>query len=310
VSAFETALADAGGADAPASATARLKTLLADALAHGHAELGRARSGYEAPVLVVIAEHDGALIAAAPVAAALRADGDAASGREWAIVTSLVAALAAGVEAPQPTQPDDLRLKAGDLGGDLVLQLSPAADAELAILAFDEHIAGADRLRARALHVPAALLADVAVKDPIGAGHPLRVAEAVARLGGNPADPGAADQLEDMLNVVLGAEDRHARPHEDPDPAKRVARRILQRLNGMGKWGGFHTEFSHLPRGFAGNDRALAIEVGEALLEAGLLEEKPSVGQRHVYLNPRRAGDIHRLIDTGAPPAGLRLPSA
>ena len=39
----------------------------------------------------------------------------------------------------------------------------------------------------------------------------------------------------------------------------------------MGKWGGYHTDFRHLSRGFAGNDRALADDVGEALLEAGLL---------------------------------------
>jgi hypothetical protein len=76
----------------------------------------------------------------------------------------------------------------------------------------------------------------------------------------------------------------------------------------MGKWGGFHTDFAHLARGFAGNDRQLADDVGEALIEAGLLSEKPSVGQRHVFLNPRRAGDIRRLIDDGAVPTGLRLP--
>ena len=98
------------------------------------------------------------------------------------------------------------------------------------------------------------------------------------------------------------------RPHEDPDPASRVARRILQRLDGMGKWGGYHTDFAHLARGFAGNERALAQEVGEALLDAGLLAEKPSVGQRHVFLNPRRAGEIRALIErgeaaTGAPTA-------
>ena len=87
-----------------------------------------------------------------------------------------------------------------------------------------------------------------------------------------------------------------------------AARRILQRLDGMGKWGGYHTEFAHLARGFAGNDRALAQEVGEALLVAGLLAEKPSVGQRHVFLNPRRAGDIHALIERGELPAGLRFP--
>ena len=33
-----------------------------------------------------------------------------------------------------------------------------------------------------------------------------------------------------------------------PRPARRVARRILQRLDGMGKWGGYHTDFAHLAR--------------------------------------------------------------
>jgi hypothetical protein len=97
-------------------------------------------------------------------------------------------------------------------------------------------------------------------------------------------------------------------PHDDPDPSRRIARRILQRLNGMGKWGGYHTEFAHLARGFAGNEKALAERVGEALLQAGLLSEKPSVGQRHVFLNPRRAGDIHALIERGELPADVRLP--
>jgi hypothetical protein len=76
----------------------------------------------------------------------------------------------------------------------------------------------------------------------------------------------------------------------------------------MGKWGGYHTDFAHLARGFAGNERALAQDVGEALLAEGLLAEKPSVGQRHVFLNSRRAGDIRALIDRGEAPSGLRLP--
>ena len=53
---------------------------------------------------------------------------------------------------------------------------------------------------------------------------------------------------------------------------------------------GSHTEFAHLARGFPGNDRELAERVGEALLEAELLVEKPSVGQRHVYLNSAAGG--------------------
>ena len=115
------------------------------------------------------------------------------------------------------------------------------------------------------------------------------------------------EEHDDAVLDLLGARDAAARPHEDPDPALRVARRILQRLDGMGKWGGYHTDFAHLARGFAGNDRQLASDVGEALLDAGLLAEKPSVGQRHVFLNPRRAGDIRRLIETGAQPSGLSL---
>jgi hypothetical protein len=76
----------------------------------------------------------------------------------------------------------------------------------------------------------------------------------------------------------------------------------------MGKWGGYHTDFRHLARGFPGHERALADAVGEALLEAGLLLEKPSVGQRHVFLDPRRAADIHGLIERGDVPDGLNLP--
>ena len=147
------------------------------------------------------------------------------------------------------------------------------------------------------------MIDDVELREPIGARHPLRIAEAVARLGGRPAGP--LDDYEDaVLACSAPTQASRVAPHDDPDPARRAARRILQRLDGMGKWGGYHTEFAHLPRGFAGNDRALAQEVGEALLEAGLLAEKPSVGQRHVYLNPRRAAEIRRLIETGEAPTG------
>ena len=146
---------------------------------------------------------------------------------------------------------------------------------------------------------------------PVGATDPLVVAASVAALGGRPADPASMEEHEDAVLAALDAASGGAdfsRPHDDPDPARRAARRILQRLDGMGKWGGYHTEFAHLARGFAGNERALAEAVGEALLAAGLLAEKPSVGQRHVFLNPRRAGDIHALIERGEAPAELKLP--
>ncbi|MTD43475.1 hypothetical protein GKE82_03950 [Conexibacter sp. W3-3-2] len=54
----------------------------------------------------------------------------------------------------------------------------------------------------------------------------------------------------------------------------------------------------------------MAEAVGEALLAAEVLREKPSVGQRHVFLNPGRAGDIRSAIDDGVLPADVILPPA
>ena len=304
-----------GGAAAPASATARLREVLVAALRHGAAELDKPRSGYQQPVEVAIAAAEQTLLAAVPVPASVRVDPEAPAERAWLLVAAVIAALTELAEPPPPTGPQDLELQAGDLGGFLLLALpgrsDPADRGELAPLAFDEHAAGNDRLRARALAAPARLLEGPELRAPIGVHHPLRIAEAIARLGGRPEDPSSVEEHEDAVLALLAPEGgRTVRPHEDPDPARRVARRILQRLDGMGKWGGYHTDFAHLARGFAGNERALAQEVGEALLESGLLAEKPSVGQRHVFLNPRRAAEIHGLIDDGALPAGMRLPSA
>lgn len=310
-------LGAAGGAAAPPSFTARLREVLGTALREGRDELAKPRSGYGAPVEVGIAAQDGLLLAATPAAAGLRADPDAAGERTWLLVAATIAALVDLAEPGPPAGPGDLALRAGALDGFLALAypasgIGPEALEELVPLAFDDHAAGIDRLRARAHVLPARLLdvPSLGLREPIGAGHPLRIAEAVARLGGRPEDPRSVEECEDAVLALLQPAGAAAvRPHEDPDPARRIARRILQRLDGMGKWGGYHTDFAHLARGFAGNERALAQDVGEALLSAGLLAEKPSVGQRHVFLNPRRAADIHQLVERGSLPAGMSLPS-
>src|SRR3954468_15669697 len=298
MTAFPDALADAGGAAAPRERAGQLRSLLERELARGRAELAKSRSGYGDPLVVAIAATQTTLLAAAPAPATMRADPEVAEERAWLLVAALAAPLTPAGAPP---------LRAGAFGDHLLLA-TPGDDPELAVLAFDENVARVDRLRARALAVPPALLepAGAGLREPIGARHPLRVAAALAALSANPADPGAADAHEEALLAALGP-DAHqsSRPHDDPDPRRRVARRILQRLAGMGKWGGYHTDFAHLARGFAGNDRALADDVGERLLKAGLLLEKPSVGQRHVFLNPRRAGDIYALIDEGTVPPGL-----
>jgi hypothetical protein len=298
----------AGGVAAPPSATARLRDVLTASLRRGREELAKPRSGYDGPVEIGVTAQDGRLLAVTPAAAGLRADPEAAGEREWLLVAATVAALVDLACPPAPATAADLALQAGAHAGFLLLaypaDVEPADLDELAAMAFDAHVRGIDRLRAHAVVLPPALLDPSDLRAPIGAGHPLRVAEAEARLGG--ADD---EQHEEALLALVGAQQSAVRPHEDPDPARRVARRILQRLDGMGKWGGYHTDFAHLPRGFAGNERALAQDVGEALLAAGLLAEKPSVGQRHVFLNPRRAGDIRAFIERGDAPPTLRLPS-
>jgi hypothetical protein len=128
------------------------------------------------------------------------------------------------------------------------------------------------------------------------------VAEAITRLGASPLDDESVEGLAAPLGQLLEPPGSLTRAHDDPEPGRRVMRRILQRLDGMGKWGGYHTAFDHVARGFAGNERALAFEMGERLVASGLLVEKPSAGQRHVSLNPRRSGEIRRLIDEGGPP--------
>jgi hypothetical protein len=52
-----------------------------------------------------------------------------------------------------------------------------------------------------------------------------------------------------------------------------------------------------LYRGVPADDRADALGVGEALIRAGLLGEKPSVGQRHVFLRREALPEIHALMD-------------
>jgi hypothetical protein len=285
-----------------ATSSARLRALLDAELERGARELGRKRSGYERPVVVAVGPAAGALRGVAPAVPGLRADPDAVNERTWLLVAALVGAL---VEVAGSGT-----LRVGALGGHLAFEVpGDPDDADLVPLAFEGHVESVDRLRARALALPESVLAEVDdLRDPIGGAHPLVVAARVAALGGRPADPASMEEHEDAVLEALGARVDFSRPHDDPDPARRVARRILQRLDGMGKWGGYHTEFAHLARGFAGNERALAEAVGEALLAADLLAEKPSVGQRHVFLNPRRAGDIHALIERGEAPGNLKFP--
>jgi hypothetical protein len=307
-------LEEAGGIDAPPSLSARLRRLLLEELERGSRELPQTRTGYGAPICVAIAPGERQLLALAPAPAELRADPGAVVERTGVVVAAALEALVEAADPGPPARAGELQLRCGAFEGFLALAypvLEPGPAADFAALALTERLAGVDRLRCVGLALPAHV-AEAASdwRDPIGPTHPLRVAEALARLGGSSLDEQSLEAHGEALATLLEPANGGAvRAHDDPDPVRRMARRILQRLDGMGKWGGYHTEFVHLAQGFGkGNERALALEVGEALVAAGLLGQKTSVGQRHVFLNPRRSGEIRALIDRGQLPPALSLP--
>ena len=139
--------------------------------------------------------------------------------------------------------------------------------------------------------------------------HPVRVALALLEhrmpVDALPADPGGLVALLRERGwggepAVVVEEAPSLAIADDPCPRRRHARVVLQRMLRMGKVGpGYHTDIANFARGAAAHERHQALEVAEALLRAGLLGEKPSVGQRHIYLNVRALPEIHALIDRG-----------
>jgi hypothetical protein len=234
-------------------------------------------------------------------APALRADPDAVNERTWLLVAALVGALVEVAGAGT--------LRAGALGGHLASR-SPATPTTPSScpLAFEDHVEGVDRLRARALPCPASVLADVDdLRDPIGAAHPLVVAAASRpSAGARPTrlDGGARGRRPRALDAAGGP----SRPHDDPDPARRVARRILQRLDGMGQVGrlphGVRPPGARLrrqrPRAGRGGGR------GAARRRACWRRSRASASA--TSSSTPRAGDIHALIERGEAPADLALP--
>jgi hypothetical protein len=234
--------------------------------------------------------------------------GRAGRGRKLAACLAGALTVADGLGVPR-ADAGELDLEAASWHGFVGLRVAtadPAGVLELLPLSLDEQAAHLDRMEPIALVVPAGSLDDT---EPIAADWLAR-AELIARLDGYSAasrlDPAVASALESYQGLLQTdvAVEAESSAHDDPSPERRVLRRILRRLDGMGKYGGYHTEFSHLARGFPGHERALALEAGEALLRAGILAEKPSVGQRHVSLVAARTEDIKRLI------AGSEVPDS
>ena len=240
----------------------------------------------------------------------LAADGGVGAGRPVRLASAAAAALANAADLPRPVRAGDAELEAARWNGQLALRVThpvPRDVLELLPLTLEDHAQELDRVRIDAVQLPAG---DLDETEPVLEERWLWRAEVSARLQGRPGAaalaPEVAVAVARLEPGLAGAAAVDFAIADDPLPRRRAARRMLRRLDGMGKYGGYHTEFRHLARGFAGHERALALEVGEALLRAGLLAEKPSVGQRHVSLVPARTSEIRALVERGTCEEPLR----
>src|ERR687895_325516 len=141
----------------------------------------------------------GSVVVALPPPPELRADAGAVAERGATRAAADVERLVEAAEPGRPRSRGDLALLLGACDGFLALSY-PAADprwsAEYAREALDDAAASIDRLRAAAFLLPGHALAVEDLRPPIGATHPLRVAEAVTRLGASPLDEDAVERLE------------------------------------------------------------------------------------------------------------------
>src|SRR4051812_1369867 len=202
---LERALAEAGGPGAPRDWSARLRDLLAAELRRGMVELGESRTGYGLPIAVAVAAFEGEVVAALPVPPELRADPGAVGERSAALAAAAVEHVVEGASPGPPRSGQDLSLRLGELNGMLALAY-PAAEPDDAAEYAHEALAAEfeerriDRLRARSHLVRSPVVEGVAgLRAPLGSTHPLRVAEAVTRLGGSPLDDDSVEALEQQL---------------------------------------------------------------------------------------------------------------
>ena len=280
----------------------RRQVVLAALRDDGRRLLEDARPG---SVAVLYAESSDGVAVVLPVTA-----GGALPARAERLASAVAAALAEAAELPAPVRAGDVELEAARWEGQVALRIAhptPAAVLEILPLTLEDFARELDRVGVEPVLLPARDLDDT---EPAPEERWLWRAEIAARLGGRPGGASLAPEVAAAVaSLEAGfAEEADVDPAiaDDPLPRRRAARRMLRRLDGMGKYGGYHTEFRHLARGFAGHERALALEVGEALLRAGLLAEKPSVGQRHVSLVAARTSEIRALVERGTCDEPLR----
>lgn len=86
------------------------------------------------------------------------------------------------------------------------------------------------------------------------------------------------------------------RTKEEASQRELIRKVLLRKLHRYGYWGGRHTGFDNLPKGFPTHLHGVVKEVAEELIKSGLLLEKPTSYGRRVSLNPSRKGDIESIL--------------
>lgn len=73
--------------------------------------------------------------------------------------------------------------------------------------------------------------------------------------------------------------------------------RILHKLARQRRWGGKHTSFDNLQKGFPSHIGKQVKDIGRELLKANLLLSKPTAYGLEICLNPRMKKEIIELIE-------------
>ncbi|MDX6621663.1 MAG: hypothetical protein QOK36_4049, partial [Gaiellales bacterium] len=211
--------------------------------------LGAVRPG---AVPVVFAETIDGVALVLPIPA-----GGRLPARAERLANAAVAALAEAASLPHPMRAGDAEIEAACWRGQVALRIThpdPPTVLELLPLTLEDHAQELDRVGLEAVPLPSG---DLDETEPLLEERWLWRAEMAARLGGRPAAAALAPEIEAAVGrLETGLVDSsRVEPAiaDDPLPRRRAARRMLRRLDGMGKYGGYHTEFRHLARGFAGH---------------------------------------------------------
>jgi len=75
-----------------------------------------------------------------------------------------------------------------------------------------------------------------------------------------------------------------------------IKKGIIRKLFYLGKWGGSHTSFDNLPKGFPKELGKKVKSIAKDLIKKGILLSKPTSYGVEVSLNPSKKGDIENIL--------------